>query len=67
MLSLDVQFTQMLSLDVRITLQGAVSGERFALPFYPGKAENDWSIPADKFQVGATLLQPLPTARAVFV
>ena len=41
-------------------LQGVVGGNWFA---WAGV----WSIPADKFQVGATLLQPLPTARAVFV
>ena len=58
MLSLDVQFTQMLSLDVRITLQGAVSGERFALAGI-GNAANDWSIPASKFSINQILGQPL--------
>ena len=45
-------------------LQGVVGGNWFARAGVC-TAVNGWSIPADKFQVGATLLQPLPTARAI--
>ena len=48
----------MLSLDVQITLQGAVSGERFAVDGI-GNAANDWSIPASKFSINQILGQPL--------